>query len=739
MTAVRPDRDLSALFDPASVAVLGASNDESKYGNWISVQALRMAGVRPVHLINHRAEPVLGQPTYRSLAEAPGPAELVVIAVPAAGFEPAVDDALRAGARAIVGITAGFAELGAEGRALQDRVAQRVRAAGAMLLGPNCLGVADSTTGLTLASNPLPAGGVSLLSQSGNMALELSQFLAGHGLGFARFASLGNQADLSVADLIRACTTHPGTEQIAVYCEDFGDGREFVAAAAQATRAGKPVLLLTVGGSAGSVRGALSHTGALTSDSAVIDAACRAAGVYRVASPRELANLAVALRGSPLGAAPPADPAAAPGADPPTDPAAAPAAAAPPAGAPAADPAAVRVRRVAVLADGGGHAALACDLLEAAGLSVPEFASSLAGELRGQLPPSASVSNPVDLAGAGERDITTFARVLAAMLGSDGVDAVLVTGYFGGYGEYGAALAGAEVATAGAMADHVRAHGKPVAVHSMYPDSAAARVLAERGVPVYRAVEDAARTLALLGSGGTVTAVTFPPAAPPVTADGYWDARELIQRAGVPFPPAALITGGATTTERAAADRTTTEDQAADAAAEIGYPVVLKALGLAHKSDAGGVALGLAGEDELRAAFADMHGRLAAPAYCVEAMVDHSGGVELIVGVRTDPRFGPVAMVGLGGVFTEVLFDVAFALAPVSPATAKRLLTGLRAAALLSGVRGRPAVDLDAAAAHIAAITEVAAAHPEVAELEVNPLLATPRGAIGLDARIVLA
>jgi acyl-CoA synthetase (NDP forming) len=191
-TSMAASRDLSVLFDPASVAVLGASNDESKYGNWISVQALRMAGSRPVHLINRRAKPVLGRPTYRTLAEAPGPAELVVIAVPAAGFEPAVDDALRAGARAIVGITAGFAELGPDGRAVQERVAQRVRAAGALLLGPNCLGVADSTTGLTLASNPLPPGGVSLLSQSGNMALELSQVLAGQGLGFARFASLGN-------------------------------------------------------------------------------------------------------------------------------------------------------------------------------------------------------------------------------------------------------------------------------------------------------------------------------------------------------------------------------------------------------------------------------------------------------------------------------------------------------------------------------------------------------------------
>ena len=190
MSPTTTARNLNALFDPHSVAIIGASNDHTKYGNWLSVQAIRMQDTRPVHLINRRGEPVLGKPTFRALADVPGRVDLVVIAVPAAGFEQAVDDALEAGARAIVGVTAGFAELGAEGRALQERVTAKIRAAGAVLLGPNCLGVLDSTTGLTLASNPLPAGSVSLLSQSGNMALELSQFLAGHGLGFARFASL---------------------------------------------------------------------------------------------------------------------------------------------------------------------------------------------------------------------------------------------------------------------------------------------------------------------------------------------------------------------------------------------------------------------------------------------------------------------------------------------------------------------------------------------------------------------
>ncbi|MGW0995947.1 acetate--CoA ligase family protein [Streptomyces sp. NPDC002523] len=679
-------RDLSALFDPASVAIVGASNDETKYGNWIAVQALRSDHQRPVHLVNRRGEPVLGRPVHRRAADAPGGVDLAVIAVPAAAFADAVDDALTAGARAVVGITAGFAELGEEGRLREAAVAERIREAGAVLLGPNCLGVLDTTSGLRLASNDMPAGSVGFISQSGNMALELSRRLERDGLGFSRFASLGNQADLTAADLVRSYTAHEGTELIALYCEDFGDGRDFADAAADAVRAGKPVVLLTVGAGQASQRGARSHTGALTSDSAVIDAACRAAGADRVSTVAELAHLLGALYRNRRGGG----------------------------------------RRVAVVADGGGHAAVASDVAEAHGLLVPEFGAGLSTSLAAELPASAGTANPVDLAGAGEQDITSFGRVLELALGADEVDAVLVTGYFGGYGGYGAALADAETATARVMAEHIRAHGKPVAVHTMYADRPAARELHDQGVSVFGSVEHAARVLGRIADRaerGAPHVPALPRPAAPVVADDYWTARELLRHGGLVFPAAHLVRS---------------EDEAAAAAREIGGPVVLKAMGLLHKSDAGGVALGLADEAAVRAAHADMARRLDPPGYCVEAMADTAGGVELIVGVRRDPRFGPVALVGLGGIFTEVLRDVRLALAPVRADEAEELLTRLSAAPLLRGVRGRPAVDLAAAARAVEAVTAVAAAHPEIAELEVNPLLATPKGCLGLDARIVL-
>lgn len=681
--AARSRRDLTRLFDPRSVAVLGASNDERKYGNWVSAQALTMTG-RDVHLVNRGGEPVLGHPSHRSLADIGTPVDLVVIAVPAAGFERAVLDSLAAGARAIVGVTAGFAELGPQGRDLQARIVAEVRDAGAVLLGPNCLGLLDTSTGLHLTSNPLPTGRVALLSQSGNLGLELSQFLAARGHGFSRFVSLGNQADLDVVDMVRQCIEHEATDLIAVYCEDFGDGREFVAASAEAALAGKPVVLLTVGGGEASVRTAASHTGALTSSSVVVDAACRAAGVHQVSSPRQLADAAGALLS--FGNVP--------------------------------------VRRLAVVSDGGGHAGVASDLLEASGLQVPELSEDVSAQLRDLLPTSAAVNNPVDIAGAGERDISSFTAVLETVLASPGVDAVLLTGYFGAYGEYGPGLAAAEVSTAGDMAEAATRHGKALLVHTMRCRGEAAAELARGGVPVFEAVDDAVAALAVLGSTGPPRPPrpAVPPA-PPVTSEDYWDARRLFGDAGVPFPPAVLVT---------------TADEAAVAADRIGYPVVLKAMGLLHKSDSGGVALGLQDADRLVGEVARMQRHLQPPAFTIEAMTDTRDAVELIVGVQADPRWGPVAMVGMGGVHAEVLADVAFALAPVTADEAQELLLGLRAAALLGGVRGKPAVDVRAAAQVVAAVTRVAAAHPEIAEMEINPLLATPAGAIGLDARVLL-
>ncbi|MFB7252682.1 acetate--CoA ligase family protein [Streptomyces nojiriensis] len=688
-------RDLTALFDPRSVAVVGASDDPAKYGHAVAAQALRAPDRRPVHLVNRRGGTVLGRTAATSLTAVGEPVDLVVVSVPGAGFEAAVDEALACGAKAIVAITAGFAEAGPAGLARQRSVAARVRAAGAVLVGPNCLGIADNTTELYLASDRFAPGGVALLSQSGNLALELQLRGEPHGLGFSRFVSLGNQADVTLVDLVEDCARQEATSAIAVYAEDFGDGRAFAAAAAAA---GKPVVLLTAGRGSASARSAQSHTGALTTSADVVAGACRDAGVALVRTPREmtvvLAALAAGVR--------------------------------------------TRGRRTAVFTDGGGHGAVAADAAEDAGLAVPELGRPTQDGLRTVLWEQSSVGNPVDLAGMGEQRPLSYADTVGALLAADEVDAVLMTGYFGGYAASegglgggpagGSVLAEGEARAAKEIVAHLAAAPKPLVVQSMYPGSPSCRVLAEAGVPVFAATEDAARALAAMTGRGAADAdgpgvPPLPPAAAPLAEPGYHGVRALLATAGVPFPGAREITD---------------EAGLLAAAAEFDGPYVLKALHVLHKSDAGGVVLRLADREALLAAYREMHARLGAPAYSVEAMADLTDGIELIVGVNQDPRFGPVALVGLGGVLTESLRDVAFALAPVPARRAEALLRGLRSAALLDGVRGRPAVDVAAAAAVIERITAVAAAHPEIAELEVNPLLVRPDGALALDARAVL-
>jgi acyl-CoA synthetase (NDP forming) len=675
-------RDLQPLFSPSSVAVLGASNDPAKWGNWLARGALLGAHRRPVYLVNRNGGRVLGVETYTSLQSLPEAPELVVVAVPAAGFEEAVDSALAKGARAIVGITAGLGEGGGEALARERALVERVRSAGAMLLGPNCLGVFDSSSDLGLASNEFPPGSIGLISQSGNLALELGMLARPYGLGFSRFASIGNQADLDLAELVASYAVHEPTRLIAVYAEDFRDGRAFVDAVASA---GKPVLLLTVGRTAASVRAAASHTGALVSDLAVVEAACRAAGAHMVATPGQLIDLAQGL----LLARPMAG------------------------------------RRVAVLSDGGGHGAIACDAAAAVGLELPLLSGDLADRLASMLPPTASTVNPVDIAGGGEQDFFSYSRTARGVLESGEVDGLLMTGFFGGYSTYSDEFNERETDVAREIVRAVADTGRPVVAQSMYPATPPSQALREGGVPVYQTIESAAAALAALVERPAPAGAPVAPAADPQPLDaGYHGSRDLLERAGVPF---------------VAARRAGTPGEVQQAADELGFPVVLKGLGMLHKSDAGGVVVGIPDAEALARELAGMQQRLAPPEFSVERMAPLADGVELIVGARRDARFGAVAMVGLGGVFAELFKDVAIGLAPLTADEAERLLRSLRGAALLGPARGREGVDVRAAAEAAAALSRLAAARPDIAEIEINPLLATPSGALALDARIIPA
>jgi len=667
-------RGLGVFRDPASVAVVGASEDRSKWGHWLAAGALTGARRRRVRLVNRRGGVVCGQlcaTSLRSLDEVP---ELVVLCVPAAHVPDVVSEGLSLGVKGFLGIAAGVSA--------EPELARRIRAGGARLVGANSLGIVDTATELCLAWGSFTAGPLAIVSQSGQVGSELALLGERHGLGISRFVSLGNAADVTATELLADLADHFSTEVVAVYLENFTDGSLLLRALRGLREVGKPTLLLTVGGSAASTRLARSHTGSLTSPLDVVDAACRAAGVARVSTPSELIDVARAL----LAARPP------------------------------------RGNRVAIIGDSGGQCGIAADVAHSNRLTVPAFSHDIGVTL----PPGAAAHNPVDLAGAGEQDIASYARITEAVLRSADVDAAVLTGYFGRYGLDIPAIGDREVAVAQRIGAAAANAGKPVVVHSMGADSATARALWAAGVPTYDRIEAALSALRGLVAFGRPAGLAPPsPLALPYQArpldalpEGYWETRQVL--VDVAFPRGFVV--------RARADLAR--------AARLTAPYVLKAAWLEHKSEAGGVRIGLSTVDQLTAAYDEMAARLGPGDYVVEEQDTRPDTVEILIGARRDPEFGPLVVVGAGGTETELRQDIATELAPVSPAAARDMLGRLRCGPLLRGWRGRPPVDVDGLADLVHRVSLLVAASPQVGELELNPVRVGPDGPLAVDALI---
>jgi acetyl coenzyme A synthetase (ADP forming)-like protein len=680
---------LRPFFEARSVAVVGASRRRGSIGGELFRNILGGDFQGAAYPVNRSGEAVAGVRGYSSIGEIPETVDLAVLALPAERVLEAAEQALRAGVRALVVISAGFAEVGSEGLARQEQLLALVRASGGRLIGPNCLGIAVAETGLnaTFAARFAPSGNIGFSSQSGALAIAVLEAAEARGLGLSSFVSIGNKADVSSNDLLEWWEDDAGTDVVLLYLESFGNPRRFGRLARRVARR-KPILALKSGTTTIGQRAAQSHTAALAGSDAAVDALFRQAGVIRATSLEELIDTAALLSTQPEPQGP----------------------------------------RVAVLTNAGGLGILCADACDAAGLELPEPSEATRSKLKELLPAEASLANPVDMLGGATA--ATYAAALEAILRDPLVDAVITL----------------FVPTVTAHADDVartidevaaaQDDGKPVLAVLMTAAGVPAPLRASTShVAAFGYPESAARALGR--AAGRAEWLRRPHGAVPVLdgldrdaaasvidtalarGEDVWleapEVRSLLRAYGIPLVE-----------ERIASDA----EQAVAAAVELGYPVVVKSAAAgAHKTEIGGVLLDLGDDDAVREAVASI-----GPPVLVQPMVQ--GGAELLVGVVDDPVFGPLVAVGPGGVLAELIGEAAFRIAPLTDHDAEELVLGGKAGRLVRGFRGAPAADADALVDLVHRLARLAEEHPAVAELDLNPVIGRPEGCLAVDARI---
>jgi acetate---CoA ligase (ADP-forming) len=692
-TAVTGSAGIDAFFAPRTVAVVGASRRPGKLGHDVLRASAsrgftgRMYGVNP---LSDGAD-IAGWPVRRSLSEIDEPVDLALVAVPAVATVEAVTACARAGVRAAVLAAAGLGEIDAEGRAAEAEISRIAAAAGMRLLGPNGFGLFVEAARLNLTTwSDVPAGRVALLTQSGNVAIALFRAAAHAGIGFASCAGLGNQLDVSFADLVSYHAESPDSDAVAMYIEGVptGSGVRLRKALLACQRSGKPVVVLKGGRSAAGAGAVATHTGALGGNDRIWDAVLAETGAVRVASTEELVDVlaAVTLLAPTTG-------------------------------------------RALVLTDGGGDSVLMADALEAAGVPLARLAPATQARLDTLTPPAAPRvpgRNPVtlDTAGGLEDDPSLIARCAAAGATDPGVDVVVVSGTFGGYqAQREAELAGVDQLIA------VHQGGTPVVVHSAFSADGDEPVerLRQSGIPVYPTAPRLARALAATTVEARQEATADPPPADHVAVRvlGAEQTADLLRAGGVAVPRIAIVANKADDTDAMAA-----------AAAAIGFPVCLKVEDptLSHKSDAGGVILNV-GPDELSAAATGLRTRFPVASLLIMPML--RPGIELLVGAAHDPTFGGFVTVGRGGVTAELDPDVALLIAPVTIDQARSAWLSLRCAPRLLGWRGAAGVDIEALAQLTVAISTLTSTDPTLS-IECNPVIAYPDGYGIADLRAVV-
>ena len=700
------------LLSPQSIAVVGASNRPGSLGLAIFRNLLEAAYQGILYPVNPKAKSIQGVKAYPNLVDIPDEVDMAVLIVPSEQVESVIELAARKGIKGVIVITAGFKEIGGQGVELEKKVQAMAKAHGIRMLGPNCLGVINTNKDVRMNATfsrlmPKP-GNIALVSQSGAMCVAILDFAEGRNMGFSKFVSIGNKADVNEVDLLRYLRDDPDTKVIIMYLEDITDGHAFIDVAREITLgAGKPILALKAGRSPEGARAAASHTGSMAGSDTAYDAIFMQGGIQRVEGVSELFNYALAFSTQPL----------------------------------------PKGGRIAIVTNSGGPGIMATDALIRPGITMAQLSEETKKKLREKLPPTASVNNPVDV--IGDADAKRYEAAIRYTLEDENVDGAIVIL---------APAATTEIMETAKIVPRVAKDiDKPIlsSFMGLVDVSEGVRYLEQNGIPNYVFPEEASRTMAamikysenmkphegrrreifrLLEDQEKAAAVI---AAKLSGRKEYFmtekEAHELLMCYGFPLLKSRLVRD---------------PSELANAIEEVGFPAVMKldSPDILHKSDAGGVRLGIKSQEQAEKAFHEIiaSAKRYRPSALIRGILLQQmarEGVEVILGSTRDPRFGPICMFGLGGIFVEALKDVTFRLAPMWETSAEIMVRSIRAYRVLQGIRGKPAADIKAAKLSILRLSAMVANHPEIAELDINPLILYPEGegCVVADARIILS
>lgn len=709
--------NLNAIFSPESVAIVGASNTPGKVGHDIFANILRGGYTGTLYPVNPKARSILSVKAYPTISNIPDPVDLAIIILPPEASLAAVEESVGKGIKGIVIVSAGFREVGGEGLEIENQIVSICKNAGIRLVGPNCLGVINPIPSVSLnasfsARMPVP-GNISFISQSGALCTAVLDFAADRNIGFSKFISIGNKADVDELDILQYLHEDAETAVIMIYLEELRAGTEFISIVKEITSGirSTPVLVIKSGRTREGALAAASHTGALAGTEAVYDAIFRQAGIIRVDSIDELFDFANAfsykqesalgkqIRKMPTG------------------------------------------NRVAIVTNAGGPGILATDMTVSSDLELAKFQKETIEELANHLPSAANLHNPVDIIGDASQE--RYENALRTVIKDEGVDGALVI-------LTPQSMTNA-LATAEAIVRVARGSRKPILCCFMgiIDVSAGVKFLQEHGYPVYRFPENAAKAFGVLyryarwlhrvhlpqfdmtHDKEQAALVIGQYLAAGKTRLGEMDSIELLKCYGFPVLSVQLANSG---------------EEAADIADSITFPVAMKIVSpqILHKTDAGGVVIGIKNKEEARTAFNDIV--QGAKKYNPDAVIDGvmvekmaNRGGEVILGMSRS-SFGPLLMFGLGGIFVEVFQDVVFRLGAIGRNEAHRMIREIKGYKLLDGFRGRPKADIEAIEKAVVSLSDMAANHPEIKEMDINPLLVHPegQGITVVDCRIIL-